>query len=178
MDISSALESCNKIQTTLESIKPKNYINEPNYTFVSVEMLNEHSKEAFSKCFSFLKKIVNDMEQDLEKYNEKYFEDIKNRKEYVEMNFKKFIHKKEKYKKQNDLIAEIEYYEKMNLPKFENINFNRKDSLEIIKKIHNLQETSNIDNNLREIIECFVDFDLEPCSEEEIKVLEKIKNLF
>lgn len=175
MDISESLKSAAKVKSILEAF-PKHRRLPPIEELHPVRRLEEARQEVLMKCIPFLNKVGREIKSYAEGFDDRFFENIKSRKNYIESKLEESKAEVASQSKRARLIHDIERLEKNNSHTIERIVFDEEKSMRVIKYLH--EQSYNYANyDLKDILESLIGLVYDRNCSDRVESYEKIMNL-
>lgn len=156
MDISSSLESCKNIIETLKNF-PKHKRYPLTVQWHPKKTLENAHSEMLRKCIPFINKIIKELKNSLNSYDQGGLVEIESRKIYIQKKLEEAKQSREAQTKRNLIISEIEKLEKMNIPKINKIVLDEKKSNLVIEYLFENDIGTDNRSNISDFIELIYD---------------------
>lgn len=173
MDISAALESCSKAIVALKSFPKRSRVPRDDVLYMPKSQADKTRWLDIQRCIPFLHKIIGEIKSHIARFDSRYFENVENRQSFIDKrlaeNSKESRYLADKIK----LINEIEQYEKMDLIQFESIVFDRNESVEIMRRLHD-PDTVFENKQLERILQKYISLDFDYVDPKEMEAYQKI----
>lgn len=176
MDITPAMLNCNKAMEILRTFPRRPRIPADGTVYIPKAKVDAAHRAVLATCLPALDAIAHDVGAYLASFDDSFFENISNRRRFIEQRIAEDGAQAQSHAEKLALIREIEYYEKMSIRHNEAIAYSRKESLWLVKKLHETQPTPR-NQHLESVLRKLLVLDLPRHDPAEADALKKIINI-